>query len=325
MSAIVVPGISRAQYARTGILREVGIDLEVTSVCDATCEFCPREVMPDKKRFLSMELVERLADDIRQTPPHFVMLCGIGEPVLHPQLGRIVQTLAATGVRVEMTTHGGRMSAGRFEELVAQGLSGFNFSLNAVTAETHRAVMRLTNFKQIVATVEEIIDLREQAYPAVSMHVSFVISALNRHEVADFVAFWRDKGLSKIWLHPVNNRNGLRSPAVNAADIDLIARQYAGDEQVRVDVFGDLAEEGDLCKVARKLMFISADGEMRLCAMDYRRITSYGNLMDRRLEDMHREKLLRYLRGEMNGFCAGCDFCPVGIGAIGEHRVDLRE
>ena len=33
----------------------VVIDLEVTSVCDAVCNFCPREYMPDKKRFLSME------------------------------------------------------------------------------------------------------------------------------------------------------------------------------------------------------------------------------------------------------------------------------
>ncbi len=43
--------------------------------------------------------------------------------------------------------------------------------------------------------------------------------------------------------------------------------------------------------------------------MDYERVTSYGNLMRRGLEDMHRGRLLRYLRGEMNEFCAGCDYC----------------
>ena len=311
----------RAQYAQTGILRNVAIDLEVTSVCDAVCGFCPREVMPDKKQFLPMELVERLADEIRQTPPLLIILCGIGESLLHPQLDRIVRTLSETGTRVEMTTHGGRMNVPRFEELVAQGMMGFNFSLNAATAETHRAVMRLKDFQQTVANLEEIVELRVRAYPHVAMHVSFVVCTLNYHEVVDFVEFWRPKGLSKIWLHPVNNRNGLRSPDVEASDMDTFARLYADDNQVQVDIFSDLGEEDDLCKVAKKLIFISADGEMRLCAMDYKRVTSYGNLMHKGLEEMHRGRLLRYLRGEMNEFCTGCDFCPV---AIREGTVDAR-
>ena len=303
----------RAQYAQTGILRNVGIDLEVTSACDAVCGFCPRDVMPDTGRFISMELVERLAEEIRRTPPSWVILCGIGESLLHPQLDRIVRSLAQTGVRVEMTTHGRRLTVQRFEELVAQGLSGFNVSLNAATAETHRAVMRLKDFQETVANIEDIIELRVRSHPHVSLHVSFVVCTLNRHEVEDFVEFWRHKGLSGIWLHPVNNRNGLRAADLEAADMNALARQYARDADVRVDVFGDIEEEDDLCKIARKLIFISADGEMRLCAMDYARVTSYGNLMHRGLEDMHRTRLLGYLRGEMNQFCAGCDFCPAAI------------
>jgi hypothetical protein len=43
--------------------------------------------------------------------------------------------------------------------------------------------------------------------------------------------------------------------------------------------------------------------------------------MDRGLEDMHRERLLGYLRGEMNGFCAGCDFRPP---AVRDARLDLH-
>jgi molybdenum cofactor biosynthesis enzyme MoaA len=303
----------RSPYAQTGILRDVGIDLELTSVCDAVCGFCPREVMPDTKRFASIELVERLAEEIRRTPPGWVILCGIGESLLHPQLDRIVRTLADTGVRVEMTSHGRQMDAARFEALVAQGLNGFNFSVNAATADTHRAVMRLKDFDETVANIAEIAELRVREYPHIAMHVSFVVCLLNRHEVTDFVEYWRSKGLSKIWLHPVNNRNGLRTAELTPADMNALAQQYADDDQVQVDVFSDLAQDDDLCKVAKKLIFISADGEMRLCAMDYRRVTSYGNLMHRGLEDMHRERLLGYLRGEMNEFCSGCDFCPAAI------------
>ena len=57
------------------------------------------------------------------------------------------------------------------------------------------------------------------------------------------------------------------------------------------------------------------EGTMRLCAMDYRRTTSYGNLLERSLQDMQRAKISKFLRGEMTDFCGGCDFCPDGIRA----------
>ena len=47
--------------------------------------------------------------------------------------------------------------------------------------------------------------------------------------------------------------------------------------------------------------------------MDYRRITSFGNIKEKSLQQMHFEKLLDFVRGEYNGFCKGCDFCPKGI------------
>ena len=308
-----------------GVLSDVGIDLELTSVCDAVCGFCPRDVMPDKKRFISMDLIERLADDMRADPPLIVTLCGIGESLLHPQLDDIVRTLAATGVRIEMTSHGSRIETARFVHLIEQGLSGFSFSVNAFTPETRKAVMRLPNFDRTVQRLTEVCELRVREYPHVVMHVSFVVCNLNQHEVDDFVAFWRPKGVTKIWLHPVNNRNTLLAPAVRPVDMEEIARRYADDKLVQVDIFGDLGEDRDLCKIAKKMIFISADGEMRLCAMDYRRETSYGNLLHDNLVTMHRGRLLRYLKGELNDFCQGCDFCPSALRVGDAAAIEIKQ
>ena len=303
-----------AQYAALGNLDGVSIDLELTSVCDATCTFCPREFMPDKKRFLSMEVVDRLAADLSHQPVIGVVLCGIGESTLHPQLNEIVRKLADTGTKVEMTTHGGaRMDTRRFETLIAHGMTGFSFSLNAATAPTHRRVMKLKNFDRTVANLREIIDLRDRSYRHVSLHVSFVVCEANHHEVEQFVETWRPYAGVRIWLHPLNNRNGLLSPDMRPVDVQPYVRAYGDDPQIVVDVFGHIHNEPNLCKIAKTMIFISVDGTMRLCAMDYRRATSYGNLLDRSLADTQRIKLSKYLRGEMNEFCATCDFCPSGI------------
>ena len=296
-------------------LRQVVIDLEITSVCDAVCTFCPREAMPDKRTFMSMKVIERLASQLRETPALLVVLCGIGESTLHPRLDEIVRILSDAGARVEMTTHGGaRLTPVRFEELVACGLSGFNISLNAATAETHRRLMKLRDFDSTVDNLQGILELRRQAYPHISVHVSCVVCDMNRHEVDDFVAFWRPWTPNTVWLHPVNNRNGLLASDVCPVDMESFAERYRGVPGVQVDIFADLGQQSDLCKIAKQLIFVSSDGEMRLCAMDYRRVTSYGNLARETILDMHRDKLARYLQGETTDFCRGCTFCPSGIG-----------
>lgn len=299
-------------------LRDVVIDLEITSVCDAVCTFCPRSAMPDKKRYMSLQAVEKLAHEVAKNPGQIVVLCGIGESTLHPELDKIVRMLAEADATVELTTHGGgRLDATRFEALVALGLSGVNFSINASSADTHRRIMGLRNFDETVANVRAVLGARNRSHPEVNVHVSFVVCDQNQHEVRDFVDFWRPLGPSRIWLHPVNNRAGLLSPGVKSVDLRELARRYAGDDKVVVDVFGDLEQETQLCKIAKTMIFISADAQMRLCAMDYKRVTSNGSLLDATLGDMHRDKLERYQRGEMDNLCRDCDFCPPAIRSSG--------
>ncbi len=298
--------------SRPAYLRDVrGIDLEVTSACSADCRFCPRDELPDTKTFISMDTVNRLANELRQyDDPKEVVLCGIGESTLHPELDQIVDTLRRAGARVLLTTHGGHMTTKKFEHLVKQGIVEFHFSINAATAQTHRKIMRLKVFDRIVKNLLEMIEVQALSYPDVAILVSFVVCEDNAHEVDEFVDFWRDKGVHKIWLHPTNNRAGLVSPEAKSVHMGAINQRYAKDDHVIVDVFGHYEEQEDLCKIARSMIFLSADGQMRLCALDYGRTTNYGSLADKSLHEMHAAKLMDCLLGRNDHLCGGCDFGP---------------
>jgi MoaA/NifB/PqqE/SkfB family radical SAM enzyme len=299
------------QYRTLGSVGETTIDLELTSKCNAVCTFCPREVMPDKTLFLPVELVEALAGHLKslRRKPNIV-LCGIGESTLHPELEKITKILAATGAFVSMTTNGERMTPEFFQRLVLAGLSAFNFSLNAATAKTHRDVMKFKAFDKINATLDQIIRIRRESYYKTILNVSFVVCSQNEHEVEDFVNYWRWRDVSQVWLHPINNRSGLVDESARPVSLDRYARMYSGDPRVVVDVLPK-EEEGDaICKVARSFMFISAEGEVRLCAMDYRRHTHYGNIGAVNLQSAHNKKLLAFLAGDTRSLCETCDFFP---------------
>jgi len=302
-----VPSQTRPAY-----LQDVrGIDLEVTSACSADCTFCPRDEVPDTHTFISLDTVNRLADDLRQYDERKeVILCGVGESTLHPELTQIVDTLNRAGALVQMTTHGAHLTTKKFVELVQHGIVEFHFSINAATAETHRRIMRLKVFDRIVENLLQILEIQSVDYPHVPICVSFVVCEANEHEVDDFVDFWRDKGVRQIWLHPTNNRAGLVAPDAKSVQMRQITERYAEDDLVVVDVFGGYEEQDDLCKVARSMIFISAEGQIRLCALDYRRATDYGNLADKHLHEMHADKLMECLLGRNDGMFCGCDFCP---------------
>ena len=70
------------------------IDIELTNNCNALCAFCPRDKTPetgfmDFKTF--KKAVERAEND--HTPP-IIHLCGLGEPLLHPDIIKFVKYLS---------------------------------------------------------------------------------------------------------------------------------------------------------------------------------------------------------------------------------------
>ncbi|MHC4267821.1 MAG: glycosyltransferase [Planctomycetota bacterium] len=298
-------------YQTLGESNHVLIDLEITSACNSVCAFCPREDIKRNEKFISMDLINILAEQIsRETGARQVILCGIGESTLHPKLEDIVDILSKAGAKVCMTTNGSLMNVDKFKQLADSGMVEFNFSLNANTTETHRHVMKMHNFKSIQSNLSAILDYKKKAYHAIDINVSFVLCKQNQHEVFDFVEEWRNTGVSKIWIHPVNHRAGLLSKDVNTVDISRIAERFAGDDMVIVDIFKHLPDDGDVCKIAQLLDFISVDGDMLLCALDYTRSSLIGNLKDTTLQQMHLTKFLKYKQKDIKDICHSCDFLP---------------
>ena len=77
--------------------------LEITNVCNLSCDFCPK----NRRRagFLSLEGFRVLAGRLR---PHtaYLYLHLMGEPLLHPQLAEILEIGADLDFRVMITTNG---------------------------------------------------------------------------------------------------------------------------------------------------------------------------------------------------------------------------
>lgn len=90
------------------------IDLNLTELCNRACVFCPRvdpAAYPNQALHMPIPLVKRIAHQLRESGfTGAVVLCGFGEPMLHPAFMTIVEILAPI-VRVELVTNGDRLTA----------------------------------------------------------------------------------------------------------------------------------------------------------------------------------------------------------------------
>jgi radical SAM protein with 4Fe4S-binding SPASM domain len=107
------------------------IDLSLTELCNRACVFCPRvdpAAYPNQPLHMSLGLVRKIASELEAIEYEgAVVLCGFGEPLLHPRLAELVACFRH--VRVEVVTNGDRLTEANIRELVAAGVDYFVVSL----------------------------------------------------------------------------------------------------------------------------------------------------------------------------------------------------
>ena len=101
-----------------GLLRQNIFYLEVTNDCNAKCGFCPRTSQLVRKiGYMTDSTLERILPSINNP----IQISGMGEPLMHPSIVRIVQSLSQR-VRVQLNTNGILLSQDMYNLLSSVGL-----------------------------------------------------------------------------------------------------------------------------------------------------------------------------------------------------------
>ena len=119
------------------------IYIEITSSCNLTCSFC-QETKRDK-RFMSLDEFSHVIDQVKPLT-EFIYLHVKGEPLLHPQLGDILQICHDEGMRVNITTNGTLLKK-QLDTLIAHPVHQINISMHS--ADDNDCIDMNTYFKNI--------------------------------------------------------------------------------------------------------------------------------------------------------------------------------
>ncbi|HMD70174.1 MAG TPA: radical SAM/SPASM domain-containing protein [Bryobacteraceae bacterium] len=169
------------------------LEIELSSVCNARCIFCPLSGMKRSKRIMDDETFQAIldravAEGIR---PPLIDLSNVGEPLadrsLFKRIRQVKSIFPAANVRI--TTNFGLANDAIVDGILQSGLDSIHISVNAASAETHLKVMGL-NFENTVANIRRLIERRNATNSPLHIMVSMVLCKENAAERKRFLRDW---------------------------------------------------------------------------------------------------------------------------------------
>ena len=179
--------------------------LEITHFCNLSCGFCEshsklmsapivkRRQYQGGRRTMDLETITRVARSLARLGVEWVELSGKGDPIVHPELPKVVATIKAAGLRCSMFTNGTVPRPELAATLVESGLDRLNLSLNAASREAYTRTMGKDLFEKAVAFLDDLLERRRSAGKTRPwVRVTFVVCRDNVEDMNASVAFCRD-------------------------------------------------------------------------------------------------------------------------------------
>jgi len=188
--------------------------LEATNRCDSKCQTCIRTFETlEPPADLTLERVQAI---VAQFPIlDRVVLHGIGEPLLNPQIFDIVAYLKTRVASVLFNSDAISLTPARIRRLIDSGLDEYRVSMDAATATTYRRLRGVDRFERVTGNLARLLARQrelDRTTPRVSLW--FTATRSNIEELPGFVQLAADLGVGEVYVQRlVFNGLGLATEA----------------------------------------------------------------------------------------------------------------
>lgn len=168
------------------------LDVESTNACNLRCVMCTRNFMTEKIGHIEWGIFKKVIDEALNYKLPSLKLNFRGEPLLHPDLPKMVKHAKDKGIlEVQFNTNGLILTEKKSEELVKAGLDRIIFSVDGATKETYERIRTGSNFDTVVSNIKRFVEIRNgMGLKRPSVRVQMVKMEENKHEVEQFIKMW---------------------------------------------------------------------------------------------------------------------------------------
>jgi MoaA/NifB/PqqE/SkfB family radical SAM enzyme len=326
----IKPRKIEARNSRHVILRE-GVDLPLESMlvavsqrCNLKCPFCTRQ---KAARLDGVDLAPQVLAGVLEASTYvpFVGLQGIGEPLMNPNVFRMVTEIRKrmpTWGRLALTTNGTLLNRDAAKRLIDGGLNTITFSVDGATKSVYESKRLGGNFENVIANIRQAVEYgRSTGRRDLWLAANFIVMNDNVAEVPAFVQLAASLGLDAISFYRgreypsetlVTVEDGAMASAVASAT--ALALKYG----ININFANpNLSKEG-VC-VFMQSAYLWLSGEVLPCHRmeppgHHWPVQVFGNLRDASLIEIwngadYRKYRRDVVRGTLQDVCKGCIHC----------------
>ncbi len=298
------------------------VQIEPTTRCNLNCVTCTHnELAPGRRnRDLSLEQFKHIVDQLPGLAE--IKLQGLGEPLLTPDVGQMVEWAASRGIWVDMISNG-TVPGDRLRE-VLRSLGRLIISVDAIKAETLQKMRPALNAERLQASVRTVVAERDRVNKRCQIGIACVVSDGNAAEVVDIMRFGRDAGVDLVAFVAVENwkvpgqpgyeeEREMAARGQRAVDFAAVRRHYEEHGYTFALHLLEPTPRKRCCPWAFRRAYITCDGLVTPCCIrPHPELLSFGNVFEQPFRQVWNGPKIQAFRQchIHNRPLPVCDHCP---------------
>jgi MoaA/NifB/PqqE/SkfB family radical SAM enzyme len=179
----------------------------VTNRCNFNCNTCPFTNIspwspPQNVPDIPVELFSSIVDNY--SGAKFIGIVG-GEPMLHPDLDKLIRIAAARKIGVNISTNGSLLSENKVNQLLDLPISSLNISIDAVDEHEFKRLRGgdSRTYQAVVKNAERFGTMKKSCNPSLSFKLSFVTDSHNLDRIPECFDLARSVGADTVFCQSV--------------------------------------------------------------------------------------------------------------------------
>jgi MoaA/NifB/PqqE/SkfB family radical SAM enzyme len=260
----------------------------VEARCNLKCTMCPR----NDPNFKEGEMPFSLFTMIMAQLPFLkeVQLSGLGEPLLHRDLFKMIRYLRRRRIRSVVVTNGTLLSDEVINEIFRSGLDVLNVSIDSADPEVYASIRVGARLKEIKENVKKLVDRKMREGSKLEVNINSILMRSNYRQVEDMIRLGWELGVDSIsfsdiqYSFDVGISKGYESLRLASRREKreirrLFERAQKLSKELNLRVYLPRLEQPkvrELCKQPWLYLVVKEDGRVRPCCGIHKR--EFGDL-----------------------------------------------
>ncbi len=268
----------RRRRSSGGLLPFDWIQVEVTSLCNASCVYCPRTAYRQRwhDRHLGLETYRKLIPSFART--RLVYLQGWGEPLLHPHFFEMARMAKEAGCLVGFTSNGSCLDEDRIREALGVPVDLIALSL-AGTTDRNDLIRKGTSLSQVLGAVDRIkMAMAKTQGRTPAVHIAYMLLRSNLAEAEAIPQVLKGSAVDQVVISTLDfvPDKSFDGETFRRDDPDLVeveeflnrvkARGAETGIRIHYRPLASLRPQRCCAENVYKALFVAADGEVAPCA-----------------------------------------------------------